>query len=409
MKIKLMLLLTFVISTDISAQNASIFPVLIRKEKSNRTFYKEVELEDLVSDRSFDGKYFKIVKEKSNEAINFDTSNEMLKLKAATVYYHLTLARNYWKNIIQSQSPVLDQKLIIRLEIKNVYDDLGHFANDNRTPQFNNALSIPEGQTPDWLPSERQDKWNKEIWFRPMKKILVDDLSGMGPNPLTMALEALERPFLNYTQNQFDQALVEHLFYPAYATNPLWEDVVRFAGTIALTKVIIESSKYADRLFVDKYYYLDTAMVPEVIYHEYAHIVLSDFLELSHSTPVVEGMADFFAASLANKKKIYARVKGHSNAASKDTENKKIYEHWYESNKLATSDFVLSVLWDVQETLGQDSATSIIYETRTRLKTGTASINNHLLQAILDTCSTKCSQPRKNKLMLYETFSKKGF
>lgn len=405
----ILLAISFLFSSVALSQSAPGFLVLERSANSNKTYFHKVILDDLLSSDSFEGKYFKIVKGKSSEAISFTDTNRELILKAATVYYHLTKARNFWTKEIRSEKAESLQQVIIRLEITNLFDEQGHFAHENRTPQFNNALSIPAGETPDWVPAERYSKWDNEIWFRPMKKIETKDLPGIGSNPLTTSLQGLEQPFLNYTVNRFNMTVMEHIFYPTYAPNPLWVSVVRFVGTIAITKAVIEATKHMDGLFMEKYYYLDTAMVPEVTYHEYAHLVLSDHLELSHSTPVIEGMADYFSALIAKKRKIYARVKGYSNAAFKDIEQKRKYDHWYESSNMATSDFVLSVLWDVRETLGEEIADPLIYEMRTKLKTGSATINNHLLQAVLDTCSIKCKSPRRDKLKLYETFSSRGF
>lgn len=404
-----LLFLSLFFAPELFAQEAPQFRVLERRAWSNRTIHQTVALEDLMSADAFDGHYFKIVKGKSNEPIAFTDSDRGLILRAASVYHHLSRARKFWIDEMGVESLKEMDKVVVRLEITNLFDEQGHFAHDNRSPQFNNALSIPAGESPDWVPAERQRKWNKEIWFRPMKKIETKDLPGIGPNPLTVSLKALEEPFINYTRNQFNQSLIEHIFYPSYAANPFWMDVIRFAGTIALTKAIIEGSKYADRLFVEKYYYLDTALVPEVIYHEYAHLVLSDALAMTHSTPVVEGMADYFAAAMAKKKRIYAPVKGYSNAASKDTESKKLYSHWYESNRAATADFVLSVLWDVREVLGEELGNRIVFEARKKLKTGSATINHHLIQAVIDTCSEICEAPRRDRLLLYEAFSKKGF
>lgn len=406
---KILFALTLIYSTAIFAQSSPSFLVLERKAKTNGTYYHRVELEDLISSDHFEGSYFKIVKGKSNEAISFTEKDSQLILKAATAYHHLTKAKNFWMHEMNSTKPKELEQIIVRLEITNLFDEQGHFAHENRSPQFNNALSVPAGTTPEWVPEDRQDKWRNEIWFRPMKKIETKDLPGLGPNPLTSSLQSLEQPFINYTVNRFNTSLLEHVFYPSYAPNPLWVTVVRFAGTIALTKAVIEASKHMDNLFAEKYYYLDTAMVPEVMYHEYAHLMLSDYLTLSHSTPVIEGMADYFAAILADKRKIYARVKGYSNAAYKDTEQKRNYSHWYESSRMATSDFVLSVLWDVRETLGSDVADKLVYEMRSKLKTGSATINNHLLQAVLDACDIKCESARRDKLMLYQTFAAKGF
>ena len=405
---KTSILLALLVSSQTFAQEVQ-FRVLERKAKTNGTLFRNVTIQDLISSSAFDGKYFKVVKGKSNDAISFKDDTDLV-LKAATVYHHLTKARNFWTEQIDLHAAQKLPKIVVRLEITNVFNELGHFAHDKKDPQYNNALSVPGGKTPDFVPVENQDEWNKEIWFRPMKKIETKTLASQGPNPLTASLQAAEQPFLNYTQNQFAQTMLEHLFYPTYVTRPVWFEFVRYAGTIAMTKAVIEASKHMDNLFAEKYYYLDTAMVPEVIYHEFAHLVLSDKLEMTHSTPVIEGMADYFAAVQTDKRRIYARVRGFSNAASKDTEaRRKMYSHWYEANRNATSDFVLSVLWDVRETLGNEIGNRVIFTSREFMKTNSATINHHLIQAILDACKLHCPSPRSDQLKLYEAFSQKGF
>lgn len=391
------------------AGSEPFFEVLLRQDKSQKTYYTQAKMVNLESSHSFDGKYFKIVKGKEKEAISFDEKDDKILLRAATAYYHLNLARDFWVNHIKSEVAEKLPKLIVRLDIKNQFDDLGHFANDNRASQFNNALSVPAGETPSWVPADKQDKWGKEIWFRPMKSILTKDLGPMGPNPLTLGLMAIERPLLDYTQGQFNRRIMEQLFYPAYTSRPLHEDLIRFAGTFALMKVILYGSSYTDKLFIEKYYYLDTALVPEIAYHEYAHVVLSDHLELSHSTPVNEGIADYFAAVQSQTRKIYGKVPGYSNSAPKDTQQKRPYSHWDESNRNATADFTLSVLWDVRETLGADVGDKVVYEARKFMKTSTATISEGLLRAILKACDIKCDYPRRDKYKLYQTFMKKGF
>jgi hypothetical protein len=409
MKYTLGIFLTVFCITKTLADEGRSFQILLRQEYSNRTYYSSKQMVDLESNDSFDGKYFKIVLGKKNDAISFDNDNKEIVKKAATVYYHLNEARNFWVNYMNSETAARLPKLTVRLEIKNQFDDLGHFANDNRAPQYNNALSVPSGETPEWVPTERQDKWGKEIWFRPVKSIPTKDLGPLGPNPLTVTLLALEQPLIDYTAVQFNVSLMQHILYPEYMTTPIYEDAIRFAGTYALMKLIIQGSRYADRLFVDKYYYLDTAMVPEIAFHEYAHVVLSDNLEMSHSTPVNEGIADYFAAVQSKKRKIYAKVPGHSNATSKDTQEKRKYSHWDETNRNATADFTLSVLWDVRETLGEEVGDKVVYESRKFLKTSSSTISEGLLRAILIACDRKCQQPRRDKLKLYETFAWKGF
>lgn len=408
MKVKALMILTTLSLTNAFGGEEKKFPVLVRKETSNRTYILMKTLPDLTATDSFDGKHFKIVLGKSNSAIKFNEDNGLI-LKAATVYFHLSESRKFWIDAMKSEAATDLPKVTVRLEITNQFDELGHFANDNRAPQFNNALSIPEGETPSWVPAERRDKWSKEIWFRPKKKILTSDLGDLGPNPLTIALKRLENPLMNYLQGQFNVRLMENIFYANYVSRPLHEDAIRYAGTLALMKVMIQGSKYTDRLFLEKYYYLDAALVPEIAYHEYAHLVLSDKLEMSHSTPVVEGLADYFAAVQSKKRKIYAKVRGASNAASKDTQEKRKYSHWDESDRNATSDFTLSVLWDVRETLGDEVADQVIYMARRYLRTGSSTISDGLLRSLLRACDEACASPTRDKLKLYETFSWKGF
>lgn len=402
-----LLILSFFIASSLHAES---FRVLVREDHSTRTRYKEVELIDLESSTSFEGKYFRIVKGKGKETISFRDRDPELVLKAATAYYHLTLAQEFWEKKIGSNRPAALPRLTVRIDISNLFDDQGHYANDNRDPQFNNALSIPAGQTPDWIPEGREDKWGPEIWFRPKKVIDTRFFPNtLGPNPLTQVLTAIEHPLINYARNQFQVSVVERFFYPQYASGSLQNDLFRFAGTVALTRFLISGSKRLDPLFMEKWFYLDTAMIPEVVYHEYAHIILSDYLKISHSTPVLEGLADYFAAAQGNKKKVYAKVPGRSTSQPKDPYNKKPYVHWSEANRTASSDFVLAVLWDVRDVLGEEITNRLVYQTRKYLTTETASISDHLLRAILRSCDDACLEPRLDKLQLYEKFSARGF
>ncbi len=385
------------------------FTVIVREEFTNNAIKVNREMMNLEDSHSFDGRYFKIVLGKSKDAVAFDEKDPETLLRAANTYYHLNIARDYWVNIMHSERAANMPKMIVRINITNQFDDLGHFAHDNRSPEFNNALSIPAGVTPDWVPSDRQDRWDNEIWYRPMKKILASELGPTGPNPITAGLMAMERPLVNYLKLQLTHRLIEQFIFRQSFTRPLPEQIARYIGTYAMFKLMVHESYRADRLFMEEYYYLDTAMVPEVSFHEYSHVVLSDSLEMTHSTPVVEGMADYFAAIMSGKRKVYDRVGGYSNSAPKDTQEKRKYSHWDEANRAATGDFTLSVLWDVREALGPKYGDEVIYEARKFLKTGSSNLSSGLLKAILRACEIKCEMPGRDKYKLYEVFSWKGF
>lgn len=402
---RFLLLIILSIPSSLLAQS---FTVAMRKEKNHQLEYRKVTLENLFETNRFEGQYFKIVLGKSQHAIAFNEESQLV-LKAATVYYHLTQARQFWVKQFKHEKAINQKQLTIRLELTNLFDEFGHFAHDNRNPQFNNALSIPAGKTPRWVPEERQDSWGDEIWFRPKKKVLTSELGDIGKNPLEIAMGHMEAPIISYSMARLQNDLLMRAFYPSFSTGSGWDDLLRFAGTFAITKIISIGAQQADPLFLDKYYYLESPLIPEIIYHEYAHLMLSDYLEMSHSTPVNEGIADFFAARQAGKKRIYAPVKGLSNISAKKIRQKNAYSLLYEDLRQANADFTLSVLWDVTEILGHEIGDQIIYQSRKYLTTHESTISDGLIRAIMKSCDEVCPHPFKQKLMLYEGFRYRGF
>ena len=180
MKTIFIFLLFYFVSPDLFA-NTILRPIVIRDENFNAVI-RQISLPNLISDNSYDGKYFKIVYGKSDEAISFDDTDE-IQLKAATTYYHLNKARQFFTDVIKSDYVKGLPPLIIRLDLINVFNEVGHFANDHLNPQFNNALSIPAGAG---YPPKNIHPWGNEIWFRPSKKIqLPPDIAGIVKNGLS--------------------------------------------------------------------------------------------------------------------------------------------------------------------------------------------------------------------------------
>lgn len=382
--------------------------VLVRNERFKPVFRNEV-LKELVSSTAFDGKHFKIVKGKNEEPISLDESDEALLLKAATTYYHLTLARDYWVNVMKSEYVRNLPKMTVRLEITNKFSELGHYQHDLLEPQYNNALSIPAG-TP--MEGVEIPSWNHEIWFRPMKKILSKDLPASGldaeGNPLTKYLSMLANPIQGSAINRIIQVSFQQVFYPQTLKTPYRELILRQFGLIGGIGLILKGSQRASRLFVEKYYYLDTAMVPEIIYHEYSHVALSDHLDLSLSTPVLEGLADFFSTLISGKPYLGTKIRKYSLSQPKDGENKTLYNQIFESNQFSNSDFVLSVLTELKKEF-PDIGTALIYDSRTRLKTDTSDIRHDLLGSILESCNQICKDPRYDRMKMREIWEARGF
>lgn len=351
-----------------------------------------VNLPDLISKNSFEGKYFKIVLGKNTDAISFNAPSE-LQLKAATAYYHLSRARKYFVEVVQSQYVKTLPQIIIRIDLKNVFNEVGHFANDNLDPQFNNALSIPagDGYTPKNIPA-----WGNEIWFRPAKEIHLNDAEA-GSIKSSFTLFRNQTHMINFNQFITSILLKNNL---AISGRYLLESSI-------LIEAIYQSSDFAYSLFDRKVYKLDSALVPEIIYHEFSHIALSDRLFLTHSTPVNEGLADYFAGKISNSKKLATNIKNYNLFNGKEVRKKQQYQLAFERGEFANTDFVFGLLWNVGVVIGTEREAMFMYKLTEKLDTDD-SIRNGLISATLDTCKEICSDSFLDSIKLYKLFQSKN-
>lgn len=395
------------------------FKVLQRSGKHGY-FFKKENLKDLYCGKGFEGKYFKVVYKKENKAVAFDANPELVR-RAANVYYHLTKARDFWVNEIKSKYVSEKKQITVRIQITNGFSRIAHFANDEQIVNNNNAWTIPAGRTPHW--AENQEVWGQEIWFSPMKRVESRRLvTSNGNNPLAQAAETIKVPIYNYTQNSLTFEILDHLAYPAYQSTTLLETIGIHAGVGIVMFGTVELTRKLDKLFMDKYFYLDTAMIPEVIYHEFCHVALSDNLNPVHSVPVIEGMADYFATRIAKLDKMYNSIEDFSTNAYKNARNKKFYHPGYEHENNADSDFTLSVLWLVKLELDKANrrrvltgrpvvanADQLIYEARKLLSKDSTIIE--LSNALKMACTHHgvCDNRRLGVAALTKAFIDKGF
>lgn len=375
---------------------------LVRSE-NNYPFVDTVILTDLISPDSFDGEYFKIVLGKEDEAIRFD-AEEGVRFKAATAYYHLTKARNYFVDVVRSEYVRNLEKLTIRIEHKNQFSELGHFAHDNMEPQYNNALTIPAGKG---LASKGVKPWGNEIWFRPSKRIHISEINV--DNSQAQEFKVLMR---NYREQTHMQSLNRFFTNLAYAAanggDPFSQDaVIRTVGSSLLMEAGYLLFDPITKMFTRKWYWLDTAMVPEIVYHEYAHVALSDYLILSHSTAIIEGMADFFAGQIANSPKLANKIKRYNTYNGKNAKNKQKYMLQFETENYANSDFVFGILWEMKKIVGEKRGVDFMYELRTKLTTN-SNIRTELVEALLRNCEEMCETPFLDRLKIYKALNHKG-
>lgn len=394
------------------------FEVLERDKKDGYVFVAH-ELQNLFCKDTFEGEHIKIVYSTEEEAISFNHENKELVKKAANVYHHLTIAREFWIKEIKSDFVEKLPQLVVRLDITNAYSSARHFKNEEQEKNYNNAWSIPAGETPSFVKDKK--KWNKEIWFSPMKKIEARKMvESDGSNPIHESLLLVKDPIIEYNKNRLIYSGLSMIAYPTMNNSSFLDLAIKSLGPIAIMYGLIAVTKHMDTWFMDKYYFVDTAMVPEIIYHEYAHIAMSDTMKTVHSVPVIEGMADYFASRIASRRHMYKKLKDISSNKSKDVKNKSFYHPYLEGSWNATSDFTLSLLWKgkmefdkvnaAREKKGQPIVANydqIIFQAHLELNEN-SDISTDLTKALINTCQKNCNGTRIGVNTFNNVFEAKG-
>ncbi|MFY7992154.1 MAG: hypothetical protein ACOVP4_02595 [Bacteriovoracaceae bacterium] len=403
---KLLYVSAFILSSSAFAQvlHEARHEAVIRT-KNYKAKIEKVTLSHLLKKDCFEGKYFKMVKGKDNEAICFDHTDKELKLRAATVYYHLSKAHQFYTEQLKSEFVKSHRQMVIRLEITQQFNELGHFGNDNITPEYNNALSIPAGRG---LESRGVKPWGNEIWFRPSKSIHISELNARSDSDdFQGVLKAFRSQTHMTTLQRFISTVVQGQLPKAGGTSTWIDFAMRTVGSSVIMEAGYQASGPLNKLLSRKWYKLDTALVPEIIYHEYSHIALSDRLELSHSTAVIEGMADYFSGVIANSPKLAKKIKKYNTFNGKNAKNKKDFIIQFETTDYANTDFVFGLLWDLRRILGDHEATKFVYALRGKVTTN-SSIRNELIEGILKTCEDSCANPFIDKISILQQLNLRG-
>ncbi len=401
-------LLTLLMIPGLSFAQAVVSARAVVRDAGFNANIKTVQLKHLSSTSRFDGEFFKIVEGKGDEAISLTDADKNLVLRAATTYFHLTKARDYFVEKLNSAYVAGLPKLVIRIEHTNQFNELGHFAHDNLEPQFNNALTIPAGAG---IEGRGVKPWEMEIWFRPEKKIHIDDLKikgGTGMGEWGTVLSAFRQQMHMTSLQRFLSQLVLTQTSDLPTENVIgWENLLRLAGTSLLLETVYRYADPLSKAFSRKWFWLDSALVPEIIYHEYAHVALSDHLVLSHSSAVIEGMADFFAGQIADSSKLATNIKDHNVFNGKKATRKQQYSVQFETSDYANSDFVFGMLWDLRTIVGEAPAPEFVYNLRQKIDTN-STIRKQLIEGILDTCEEQCAQPFVDKLKILQRYNARG-
>jgi hypothetical protein len=357
-----------------------------------------VLLKDLVSKKCFEGQYFHILFKSSEKTVCFNDDSK-IRLKASTVYHHLTIAREYFVQKLNLNYPDRDKKIKIRIDMDLPFDPIAYVRTNGDSQEFNNARTIPQGEG---FPSRGIEPWGTEIWFMPKKKIHRREFNlNNGGNGITAFLQVYRRQ--THVQN-LTQALALNIREGAMQSPDYLTTMIRLAGTSLFLEFIYQNDKAFMNLFTRRYFWLETALVPEIIYHEYAHVALSGIVNLVDRDAIVEGLADYFASSIAKSPELAKHIKKYNVINGKDAENNKPYSSDLELDDFANADFVLSLLWNLREIIPTEKLDDFILLISNKL-TQSRVVRRDLVNAILTSCREEswCHSGHLNKvkLMLY--------
>lgn len=288
------------------------------------------------------------------------------QLKVATLAYHAQKAEQYFKTHFNNDYTQSINNMIIRYNIARTFNVGRHFS--KKDENYNNAVTInPSNEYA--LTSQGVKEWPREIWFRPAQKIPNSgkmNLAALPPNMLQKsALMALDMSFRKYAQT----TVVTESLTAFNLSDQLFQ-----VGLLMLlqnaTPLVVGG---AMTLFQGDYY-LETAMIPEVIYHEVAHLFLADHLPTSGSYPINEAMANYFAAVISGNTSLTQKLGDYGSNVDSTGLSKKKYSSSIEQSAAAHDPFTYTYLWKIRTRVskqikipGMDSASffdQVVYESR---------------------------------------------
>jgi len=354
---------------------------------------RKTKLPNLLRENAFEGRYFKIVEGKNESAVMFGAP---LNQRAAQVYYHLEKAREYFLSIEEAPQEWLNQQITIRLNISNHFNPYSRFSHDDYARESNTAVTIP-GSGEERM--EEFGSWGPEIWFRPKKlarsSAATEALSRTLEGNQSAMMEGVARSLvLNATANAAQGELLKDIFSK--------DALVLGALSFGLIKALPSITRFFGRTFKQRFY-LDTAMVPEIIYHEYAHFALAHHVDLV-STPVIEGLANYYAGRIANKARWGNRPRQHSRDIGRSAYDKVQYSFAQERKDYATSSFVFKFLWSLADIAPKPD--SFIYRASHRIDQN-ADIKMDLVEAIIFEAETS-GLPLNKKLRIHRLLQSLG-
>lgn len=357
---------------------------------------------------------FRIIKSTERDSVDFtsDAYSEDERLRAATTLYHAKAAREYFTKVLGAPKAINQPRIAIRIEMNHPFNEFFHFVPESKLLEYNNAVTVP-GSTIRAMPDV--EKWDNEIWFRSAKEEEVDNgvyQVAKIMDKMDLTVEMLKTVTDQSVQNSVVSSTLDESFrnvdYMGFTESVLY--------TVGIFKVAPKILIFATGKIKTKTF-LDTAMIPEIVYHEYTHYALSDYVSLKRSTPLNEGLANYFAAVISNNGVIAEKTGRFSkNIGGYDGTSKLMYESKMETANSAHANFVFSYLWRLRLRLakefpdGDKLADKLIFNSRQYVKMAKKPIKDDLLPSLTRSVEDifPKNQARKVRMIITDEATGKG-
>ncbi len=393
-----MRLLTFIFLLSSSVFALEKDCTALVRGKNRKLSLQNVTLKDLVSKTHFQGRYLKIVERNSEKAVSFGSS---LSVRACTVYYHSTIAKDYFKKSFELKRLKRPRAITIRIEMDLGFEESVHMMHENNGLFYNNAVTIPPSNS-----SRIIDKsWFYEIWYAPKKKVRIDsstykaaDLVSRGPFMASL--------LLGVGKSQATTIGIDLVRGSTFGTSFYFKTLGLSVGVTALVPNIL---KWISKPFKSTLY-LDSGMIPEVIYHEYTHYALSEVLSIDTHAPVVEGIANYYAAMIGDSDAILDKTRGYSKGLVEiNAKNTKNYAYSMEDKKYAQLDFSFKFLYGLKKTFGEEKASQLLFDAiKIMQKREGKELKKDLIPSLKKALTQKDSN-LKTQILFNELLQKFGF
>jgi hypothetical protein len=370
-----------VVSTSF-AWAGDLYSVRVRDEHG-AIVVQPLEIPALIREGFAETSRFKVVNHRDSEALALDHSPD--GERAATVLYHLEYA--YAKMLPRVGSETMNGlgQVVVRLNTPNQFSSTVHFVREELDPLFNNISAIP---TSDDDRMEKYPAWGSELWIRPVKAESVPSgFKAFDDQSKQVRGVMLEGTVASVT-TQFAQSssAYNHLVDPVLHLQQLGVGIALSVGLPELFAWIGRNT--------NKTVELDAAMVPEILYHEFAHLALSKWAPIGMSTPVLEGYANFFALEISGLKEIAVKLGSYGkNFKGPEAKGVSRYQVLHENSDYAWEGFTVQLLERVRDTLGDELGSRVIVDSVRMLYHSKKPINE--INIKYDLCSNLKQAVRK--------------